>query len=297
VSISSACESNGGDNVRRIVVLPPCVALLAMCFACAHRGPIVDPGRTALYVRPITLYDHPLDVHFARPRQMLPLHPLLLYATGDGGFRGKDEDLFDDLASLGYPVAGFSARNYLKNLGYVADTTTPARLAADYQRLIQFSVRALELPPNTPVVLVGVSRGAGLEVVAAGQRLLRGTLAGVLAIALTKEEEYVRHYRVRPGRTPPGMPRRELVMIETYDYLPRLSSLPVSVIQSTRDGYLPAAQARKLFGPDTTDRHFHAIEARDHSFNGARDELYDQVQESLNWICSFLAPAPLGAGR
>jgi len=272
-------------------------AFLLPVAACAHRGPVLDPTRTALYVRQITLYDHPLDVHFARPRQILPLRPMLLYATGDGGFRGNDRTIFDVLASFGYPVAGFSARSYLKNLGYVADTTTPQRLAADYQRLIQFSEKSLALPPTTPVILVGVSRGAGLSVVAAGQRVVRDMLTGVLAIALTKEEEYVRRYRVRRGQTPPDMPRRELVMIQTYDYLPRLSSLRVSVIQSTRDNYLPADEARQLFGPDTPDRRFHAVEAWDHSFTGARDELYAQMEQSLNWISSALVPAPAGPNR
>jgi fermentation-respiration switch protein FrsA (DUF1100 family) len=141
------------------------------------------------------------------------------------------------------------------------------------------------------VILVGISRGAGLAVVAAGQRVLRDRLVGVLAIALTKEEEYVRHYRVRRG-TPAGTPQRELVMIETYEYLRRLSSLPVSVIQSTRDGYLPAAAARELFGPDTPDRQLHAIDALDHSFNGGRDELYQQMEQSLTWLDPFLLPAP-----
>jgi pimeloyl-ACP methyl ester carboxylesterase len=273
------------------VSLPP--ILLAVLFsACAHRGPVVDPARTALYSRQITLYQHPLDVHLARPRQIPAPRPMLLYATGDGGFRGNDRAVFDALVSFGYPVAGFSARNYLKNLGYVADTTTPGRLARDYQRLIDFSAKALELPPNTPVILVGVSRGAGLAVVAAGQRVLRDKLAGVLAIALTREEEYVRHYRVRRGQAPPGTPQRELVMVETYDYLPQLLSLPVSVIQSTHDGYLPADKARELFGPDTNDRQLHAIDALDHSFNGAREELYQQMEQALTWIDHFLLPSP-----
>ncbi len=289
--------TSNGDNVAKSLVSLLLLLLASTFSACIYRGPTIDSARTALYARQIALYDHPLDVHFARPREILPLRPMVLYATGDGGFHGNDRAIFDALASLGYPVAGFSARNYLKNLGYVADTTTPQRLAADYERLIQFSERSLELPPNMPVILVGVSRGAGLAVVAAGQRVVRDRLAGVLAIALTKEEEYVRRYRVRPGRTPPGMPRRELVMIETYEYLPRLSSLRVSVIQSTRDSYLPADEARQLFGPDTADRQLHPIEAWDHSFTGGRDELYAQMERSLAWISAALMPAPLGSGR
>lgn len=269
------------------------VVLAVAAASCAHRGPVLDPARTALYTRSITLYGHPLDVHFARPRAALKPRPLVLYATGDGGFRGKDKRLFDELASFGYPVAGFSARTYLKNLGYVADTTTPAKLARDYVALIDFAERALLLPSNTPVVLVGVSRGAGLSVVAAGQMVVKGRLAGVVAIALTKEEEYVQHYRLRRGKLPPGTPRRELVEIETYQYLPRLSPLPVAVIQSTHDWYLPAKQARELFGPDTGTRRFSAIDAGDHSFLGGRDQMYEQARESLNWICGFLTAAQL----
>jgi pimeloyl-ACP methyl ester carboxylesterase len=280
---------------KRFLLLAGLMTALA---ACAHRGPVLDPALTSVFVRPITLYDRPLDIHFARPRGVLPLRPLLIYATGDGGFRRNDKRLFEELASFGYPVAGFSARTYLKNLGHVAETTTPLRLAQDYERIIEFSERALDLPPNMPVVLVGLSRGAGLAVVAAGQRMLRPHITGVLAIALTKEEEYVRHYRLRRGQLPPGTPRREMVIVQTYEYLPRLSTVPVSVIQSTNDGYLPADQARRLFGPDTSTRRLHAVEARNHGFSGARDELYAEARQSLDWICTFLTPAlPAPAGR
>ncbi len=271
----------------------PLVVLATAVASCAHRPPVLDPLRTAVYTRAVTLYGHPLDVHFARPRGLLPLRPLVLYATGDGGFRGNDKDLFEELASFGYPVAGFSARTYLKNLGYVADTTTPEKLARDYETLIDFAEHALLLPSNTPVVLVGLSRGAGLSVVAAGQPVVKRRLAGVVAIALTREEEYVQHWRIRRGKLPPGTPRRELVEMQTYEYLPQLSSVPVSVIQSTNDWYLPAKQARELFGPDTSTRRFTAIEAMDHSFSGGLDEMYQQARDSLGWICGLLMPAPM----
>jgi pimeloyl-ACP methyl ester carboxylesterase len=272
--------------------------LVSAAASCAHRGPTLNPDLTSTYTRSITLYGRPLSVYFALPSHVLPLRPLLLFATGDGGFRGKDRELFEELASFGYPVAGFSARTYLKNLGYVADTTTPRKLGHDYEQLIAFSERALGLPANMPVVLVGNSRGAGLSVVAAGQRFLQARVCGVLAIALISEEEHVRHYRLRRGQLPPGTPRRELVTIQPYEYLPRLSSLPVAVIQSTKDGYLRANEARKLFGPDSATRQLHAVNAWSHSFMGARAELYAQVRHCLDWICTFLTPTlPAGDGR
>jgi hypothetical protein len=76
------------------------------------------------------------------------------------------------------------------------------------------------------------------------------------------------------------------VAIQTYDYLTRLAPLPVAVIQSTGDDYLPADKARQLFGPDTPTHRFIAVDARDHAFGGARDELYRQMARSLAWITS-----------
>jgi pimeloyl-ACP methyl ester carboxylesterase len=251
---------------------------------CVHTLPMRSSQRPVEFDRTMTLYDHPLELHLARPAQLQPGMPLLFYATGDGGWRGKDVDAYRRLIRWGYPVAGFSAPSYLSHLGFVSGTTTPARLAGDYQRLIEFAKQVLNLPASTRTVLVGVSRGAGLAVVAAGRRELNVQLAGVLAVALTKEEEFVRQYQVKPGLTPADMPTRELVEFQTYEYLDRLRALPLVVIQSTGDNYLPAASARTLFGPDTDLRRFVSIESRDHSFDGAREALYVQMADALTWM-------------
>jgi fermentation-respiration switch protein FrsA (DUF1100 family) len=150
--------------------------------------------------------------------------------------------------------------------------------------LSEFAKQTLNLPTTTRTILVGVSRGAGLAVVAAGRPELNVELAGVMAVALTKEEEYVRHYRVKRGRSPSDMPTRELVEFQTYEYLDRLQSLPLVVIQSTGDAYLPADAARDLFGADTALRRFFAIRSRDHSFTDAREELFERMASSLAWM-------------
>jgi fermentation-respiration switch protein FrsA (DUF1100 family) len=60
--------------------------------------------------------------------------------------------------------------------------------------------------------------------------------------------------------------------------------VPIEVIQSTNDRYLPAAQARELFGADNDRRRLVAIDSRNHSFSDARDELYDAMEQSLLWL-------------
>lgn len=275
--------------MRNLVVAVAWLAVLAVC-GCVHRAAVPSPQKPIEFQRSITLYDHPLDLHLARPAHLQPGTPLLLYATGDGGWRGKDVETYRRMIRWGYPVAGFSAPSYLEHLGFVSGTTTPGRLARDYQRLIEFANATLSLPTGTRTILVGMSRGAGLAVVAAGRPELNAELAGVLAVALTKEEEYVRQYRVKFGKSPSDMPRREVVEFQTYEHLDRLRSLPLVVIQSTGDNYLPADAARGLFGPDTALRRLFAIQSRDHSFTDAREALFERMAGSLAWI-SGMPPA------
>jgi hypothetical protein len=247
--------------------------------SCVHTVVPASQTEPPPFNRPVTLNGHALILHLSPGRARTT--PLLVFTTGDGGWRGTDLAVFRKLVAWGYPSVGFSAPDYVKYLRGENATTTPFRLAHDYEVIIEAARLALELPASTPVVMVGVSRGAGLAVVAAGQRTLRDQLGGVIAIALTKEEEHVRWFRRAPD-VPPGS--RVRVMLDIYEYLPRLGSVPISVIQSTHDNYLPADAARSLFGADTERRQFHAVEARNHSFSGARDTLYETLQGSLAWL-------------
>jgi fermentation-respiration switch protein FrsA (DUF1100 family) len=252
----------------------------------SHARGVVAPADPPIADRTIVLNGHSLRLHFSRGTPG-PQHPLLVYATGDGGWHRNDLALYRHLVSFGHPTVGFDARDYVTHLGAM-DATTPARLAADYEAIIRDAKQTLHLPTAYPVVLVGVSRGAGLSVVAAGQRGLRPSISGVLAVALTKEEEYVKMRR--PFRRQRGQPGAVPEMVEVYDYLPRLAAMPLAIIQSTRDHYLPAAAARALFGPDNAHHWFQSIEAQNHSFSGAREEMYDALSRSLEWIDRLLKP-------
>jgi pimeloyl-ACP methyl ester carboxylesterase len=251
-----------------LVALLICATAISGC--AAHARPLV-PDRFVI------LNGHSLRLHFANAEAPV-MRPLLVYATGDGGMHRKDLDTYRHLVSWGYPIVGFDARDYVKHLGPGSDTTTPRRLASDYARIIDSARKTLGIDARRPVVLIGVSRGAGLSVIAAGQ--LRQVVSGVVAVALTHEEEYVRWYRrLRVLRE-----QRRAVMVDVYEYLVRLRDLPLAVVQSTHDHYLPAAKARVLFGPDTQRRWFQSIEADNHNFRGARGLMYNAVHAALTWV-------------
>ncbi len=235
------------------------------------------------------LNGHPFELRLSKPSRPSPDDPLIVYATGDGGWFGLGTDVFNWLSDWNYPVVGYSSRSYLHNLSYVSQTvtTTPRLLARDYDSIIAFAETQLELPASTPIILVGVSRGAGLSVVAAGAGSLDRQVAGLLAIALTKQEEHVVR-RARRRTTPDRRPRRSPVTIETYRYLNRLGPYPVMVLQSTHDGYLPASEARKLFGPDSEIRKLRPVDASNHSFHNGRQILYQDAEDSLKWMVGLL---------
>jgi len=105
-------------------------------------------------------------------------------------------------------------------------------------------------------------------------------LRGVIAVALAADEAYV----AEAASVPAGS---ESSPLRTYEALRDLGQLKVAIIQSTRDDILPAAEARRRFGPDTSTRRLRPIDARDHSFGGKLDELSAELKASLDWL---LAP-------
>jgi len=66
----------------------------------------------------------------------------------------------------------------------------------------------------------------------------------------------------------------------------------IAVIQSTRDKYVAAAESRRMLGPDTESRRLYEIEAKNHGFGGAHDQLLRTLDDALQWLESApTAPA------
>lgn len=221
---------------------------------------------------------------------------LILYATGDGGWSGTSKALFRHLAERGYPVVGISSRNYLKDVERDTEFIAPDRLARDLVSIIEAAKRELKLPAATPAILVGISRGAEFMVVAAPQQALLPRPAGVVAVSLTRESNLVRNRRTsKEQAASPGASTMESGQVLTYVRLKSAFDIPIAVIQSTHDRYLPAAEARGLFGPDIRTRRFVEVEARNHGFGGARDTVLRELDNALDWIESFMPPGGTSA--
>ena len=216
-----------------------------------------------------------------------PAHPrspvyLVVYATGDAGWMGAAGAIVQKMAEEGFYIAAFDARDIVKASKRRGRLTTIPEAAADVDALIVESRRALGLPEGTPVIVAGYSRGASMVVFTGGVRSLQHHVAGAVALALTRETDYLQ--APDPALRPAALKVDEKGRIQTYPAIELFGSIPIAVIQSKGDSYVPADEARRLFGADTPTRRLYEVDARNHGFSGGRDEMLRDLVEALIWI-------------
>jgi dienelactone hydrolase len=254
-----------------------CPIFLASCTG-AHLAS--KPGVYAVTVQSVHTTRRSIHATYVRPTQ--GRHPgyIVVFATGDDGWFGTSGALFEHLADEGYAIAGFSAPEVLKPISD-AERVSTAQAAQGLKELFAVAKRDLGFPDSTPIVIVGFSRGATVVAFAAVHPELRDGIGGAVAIALTREADYLRSPE---GERIPQIQVDDQGRIQLYPALQLLGSTRFAVIQSTNDDYVRSAESRQLLGPDTPTRRLYQIEASDHGFGGARDRLMHDLDDALRWI-------------
>jgi alpha-beta hydrolase superfamily lysophospholipase len=255
---------------------------------CATLGTLPSPAHavaTRESSSTVQLHGRLLNLHLAKPIAKAIEKPVLvLYASGDGGWFGTAVGMFRTIAAEGFPTVGLSSRAFLKLERPGRAALSPRQVALDYDEVLGAAREALELPSDTPAVLTGWSRGASLAVLAAAATDRPADAAGVVAIGMTEGEDLTidgPDDESDDGVRAPGSRRWSF---EPYKTLRHDVAVPAAVIQSTGDGYLPADDARTLFGKDTATRRFYAIQARSHGFKGGEPQFVAALGDALHWV-------------
>src|SRR5262245_44445145 len=135
------------------------------------------------------LHGKHLDLHIAAPPPALAHHDVLVvYASGDGGWFGAAVEQWRKIAQSGYATVGFSSRAFLRIARPPGAALNTARLANEYELIVQDARRALGWQDAPKVILAGWSRGAAFAVLAGSEPVFRGSLVGVMAIGLAEGE-------------------------------------------------------------------------------------------------------------
>lgn len=206
--------------------------------------------------------------------------PVAIVSSGDGGWVHLAPEVSEVLALAGYRVIGLDSKAYLASFTSRGGPLVPEDVPRDFAALVD---RAASEGPGRPV-LIGISEGAGLSVLAACAPALRGRVAGVVALGLPDKNELGWRWRdsiIYVTKKTPDEPT-----FSVRDRIASLAPVPLAAIHSRRDEFVPVAEVQDILDRARDPKRLWLLDAQDHRFSGARDALERALAEALAWIAS-----------
>jgi hypothetical protein len=214
-----------------------------------------------------------------------PLHlygpkagPPVIVSSGDGGWTHLGPEVAEFLGGRGFAVVGFDSKHYLSSFTSGSTTLVPEDVPGDFRALVDYA----RAGRADPVLLVGVSEGAGLSVIAAADPALRASLRGVMGLGLPDVNELGWRFSDSIIYVTHKVPNEPT--FKAGDYLPRVGPLPVVALHATHDEYVPLEEVKRLMGLPGGPRKLVVIDAADHRFSDQGPELQKAILEALAWI-------------
>jgi type IV secretory pathway VirJ component len=209
----------------------------------------------------------------------------IIMGSGDVGWVGLAASRAQDLSSDGYVVVGVNIRAYLSAFTDKTSHLTPSDIQRDYGELSRYLRGRGLLPP--PVVLSGVSEGAGIAVLAAAAPDNHAWVSGVITMGLPRTSEIAWRWSdftswiTKKDAAEPS--------IDALDYLGGVAPLPLVMIQSTRDEYVTEADYRGMEKAAGEPKKLTLIAAGNHRFTDRIPELRRAYADALTWIAATRA--------
>src|SRR5678816_3550540 len=102
----------------------------------------------------------------------------VIVSSGDGGWIHLGPRVAEMLAARGFFVVGFDSRAYLESFTTASTTLRLEDEPDDFGTLARYAARGSAVEP----ILIGVSEGAGLSLLAATDANVRQAIGGVIAL-------------------------------------------------------------------------------------------------------------------
>ena len=225
-------------------------------------------------VRPLNLRGHEQFLRLYGRADGAPV----IVSSGDGGWIHLGPHVAELLAAHGYFVVGFDARAYLAGFTTEYTALRPSEEPGDYRALAAFASAATGRKP----ILIGVSEGAGLSVLAAGDPDTRASIGGVIGIGLPEVNElgwrwkdsltYITHH-------PPNEP-----VFNATGMVGNVAPLPLALVQSTHDEFVPLTDTRRIFDRASAPKQLWVVDAANHRFSNNLPEFDARLLEALEWV-------------
>lgn len=201
----------------------------------------------------------------------------VIVASGDGGWLHLGPHVAEVLAATGHFVVGFDVKAYLESFTG-PNTLRPEDVAGDYRVLVEFASRGSSAKP----ILIGVSEGAGLSVLAATDPGLKSCIAGVIGVGLPDRTELAWRWKdsiIYLTHAAPHEPS-----FSTAAIVDRMAPLPLAAIHSTHDEYVPQAEVQHILDRAGEPKRLWMIDAANHRFSDRLAEFDRRLVEAVSWV-------------
>jgi hypothetical protein len=205
-------------------------------------------------------------------------NPPIIVSSGDGGWLHLGPHVAEVLASHGFFVVGFDVKDYLEGFTSGKTTLRAEDEPGDYKVLADFAARGSNRKP----ILIGVSEGAGLSVLAATDPRTRASIAGVIGLGLPDLNELGWRWRDALIYITHGTPNEPT--FSTAAIVKRLDSTPLCAIHSTRDEFVALAEVQRIIDAAPEPKRLLIIKAADHRFSDNLPEFDRRLLEATEWI-------------
>lgn len=207
----------------------------------------------------------------------------VIVTSGDGGWIHLGPQVAQLLAAKGFFVVGVDARAYLSSFTEGDRTLRSEDEPGDYRVLAEYAGRGSTTKP----LLVGVSEGAGLSVLAATHPATKAAIRGVVGLGLPDRNELGWRWRDAMIYLTKGTPNEP--MFSTAEIAAQVAPLPLAAIHSTRDEYVPQAEVQKVLDAAREPKRLWMVQASDHRFSDNQAEFSARLFEALAWIDGLMA--------
>jgi fermentation-respiration switch protein FrsA (DUF1100 family) len=223
---------------------------------------------------PLSIRGHEQTLYLYGP----PSGDPVIVSSGDGGWLHLAPHVAESLSAQGFFVVGFDTRHYLT--GFTAGKTT-LRVQdepRDYRVLAGFASKRSGKKP----ILIGVSEGAGLSLLAATDPDTKTAIAGVIGLGLPELNELGWRWRdavIYLTKRTPNEPTFSASAI-----VQQVAPVPLAAIHSTHDEFVSLTDVEKILQNAREPKRLWIVKASDHRFSDNLGEFDRRLLDAISWV-------------
>jgi fermentation-respiration switch protein FrsA (DUF1100 family) len=202
----------------------------------------------------------------------------IVVSSGDGGWVHLAPHVAEVLSARGFFVVGFDTKSYLESMTSGKTGVRVEDEPGDYKVLAEYAARGSTKKP----ILIGVSEGAGLSVLAASDPGTKQVIGGVVGLGLPDMNELAWHWKdalIYITHTAPNEP-----MFSSAAFVHNVSPVPLAVIHSTHDEFVSVKELNAVFAAAADPKKLWLVEASNHRFSDNLLVFDQRLSEALEWI-------------